>query len=292
MRRTAATLCGLIVGLCLAGFVAGCAGRATDTTEPDAGLVLEYSMTEGTVLTYEMSNSFTQTMEVREQSFDTVTTSRLVFSAEPRGKSEGGYAVGITVRSMEVSISSPQGELAPDTGSVEGKGFEMTVSKLGEESDLEGAAEVVYSMGPAGERGLTTEFSNVFPDMPGRPIAVGDSWTTSSSITEDTGRASIRIATENINTLEGFETVSGRECARIEVEFTGTLEGEGEEQGVRWTTTGDLVGSGTMYFAHEEGIFISESTSGVGEGVIKGSGEQEMVIPMTREFTFETKLVE
>ena len=292
MGRTPAIQCGLLVALCLASFVPGCAGRGTDAVDPDAGLVLEYSMPEGRALTYEMTNSFKQTMEVREQSFDTVTTSKLVFAAEPKGEKAGGYAVGITVKSMEVSIASPQGDLAPDTGSVEGRAFEMTVSRLGEEGDLEGAAAVVYSMGPVGERGLKTEFSNVFPDVPGRPVAVGDSWTTSSTITEDTGRASVRITTENLNTLAGFETVGGRECARIEVEFTGTLEGEGDEQGVHWTTTGDLVGSGTMYFAHEEGIFVSESTSGMGEGVITGGGEQEIIIPIIREFALETKLVE
>lgn len=292
MKRTLCASAVLTVGFCGLSILAGCAARTHIPEEPDAGLVLEYSMTEGQVLTYEMSNVFTQMLEVREQPFETISTASLVFSTEPRGKKGEDHAIGVTVKSMDVSMATPQGELVPDTSTVVGEGFEMTVSVLGEESNLEGAASVRYDMGPAGERGLTTEFSNIFPDLPGRPIVIGDSWTTTTNVTEDTGQANIHIITESVNTLVGFETIDGRECARIAVEFTGTLEGEGEEQNVNWKTTGDLSGTGTIYFAHKEGILVSETTSGVGDGVIVGSGDREMTIPMTREFSFETKLVQ
>lgn len=294
MRRTFRAPLALLAALCCLSVLAGCAAREHVTEEPDAGLVLEYSMTEGQVLTYEMSNSFVQALQIEERSFETVSTSSLVFSTRPKGKKGDDHTIGVTVESLDVSVSTPQGELTPDTSTVTGKGFDMTVSVIGEESDLEGAASVKYDMGPAGERGLTTEFSNIFPDLPGKPMAVGESWTTTTNVTEDTGQASIRITTESVNTLMGFETIGGRECARIAVDFVGTLEGEGKEQGVDWTTAGDLSGTGTIYFAHKEGILISEATSGVGDGVIVGVGgaDREMTIPMTREFSFETKLVE
>jgi hypothetical protein len=292
VKRTVSMLVALTAALCVVSVLAGCAGRRPAVEEPDAGLVLEYDMPEGRLLTYELSNSFTQAMEVRGQSFETVSTASLVFSTEAKGKKGNDLAIGVTVKSMHVSMASPQGELVPDTSTVTGKSFDMTVSAIGEESDLEGAASVRYDLGPAGDRGLTAEFSNIFPDLPGRPIAIGDSWTTTTDATEDTGQASIHISIENINTLTGFETIDGRECARIAVEFTGTLEGEGSEQNVKWTTTGDLSGTGTTYFAHEEGILVRETSSGVGEGVIVGSGEREMTVPMTRTFSFETRLVE
>lgn len=279
----------LCAGLSL---LVGCAGRGLPATELDAGIELTYSMEEGGVLTYEMSNSFTQAMEVRGRTFETVSTSSLVFSVEPRAHTPVGQTIGVTVRSMDVSMVTPQGEFSPDTGAVAGRSFDMTVSARGEESDLEGAESVRYDMGPAGERGLGTEFSNIFPDLPERPIAVGESWTSITTVTEGTGRADVRIVTESVNTLLGFETVGGRVCAKIAIEFTGTLEGRGEEQGVDWTTTGDLSGTGTMYFAYKDGLLVSESTSGVGEGLLIGSGDETVEIPMTRTFSFETKLIE
>ena len=103
---TKQTLCvsvALVVAFCGLSILTGCATQKHITEEPDAGVVLEYSMTEGQVLTYEVSNVFTQTIEVRDQPFETVSTASLVFSAESKGRKGDGHTIGVTVKSMDVS---------------------------------------------------------------------------------------------------------------------------------------------------------------------------------------------
>lgn len=51
------------------------------------------------------------------------------------------------------------------------------------------------------------------------------------TITEKVGGGEITINLESFNTLEGFETVDGLECAKIIVKITGTLEGGRGDQG-------------------------------------------------------------
>jgi len=50
------------------------------------------------------------------------------------------------------------------------------------------------------------------------------------TITEKVGGGEIAINLESFNTLEGFETVDGLECAKITVKITGTLEGRGSRR--------------------------------------------------------------
>ena len=55
----------------------------------------------------------------------------------------------------------------------------------------------------------------------------------------------------------------------------------------------EMDGAGTWYFAHKEGILVSDWTEGTADGSITvNSPDGEMVIPVTREYTMLTRLVQ
>jgi len=131
----------------------------------------------------------------------------------------------------------------------------------------------------------------VFPDFAGKPVKIGDTWTTRAAITENTNKSESLINLDVLNTLEGFETVDGMECVRIKAEFTGTVEGKSEpESGVELVSEGEVKGTDIWYFAYKEGIFVKTVSTGTAD-VTATASAQGVTIPMKRVFKSEMKLV-
>lgn len=274
------------------GFLAGCAAKsAAPWGDPKTGLILQYRMAENQVLKYQTSAEQTQNMQIMGQSIDTQSSSESGYSVQSKGLKEDNHLLRVTIDSMDVNISSPQGDLSPDTSSVIGKGFDMTLSPLGKELEVSGAASIEYDLGAAGTRSIESSFQAVFPDLAGRPVKLGDTWTSTDTITEKTDQLEVRIIFESVNTLEGFETVDGLECVKVTAGITGTIEGEGEQMGLGLTVKGDLEGKGTWYFAYKEGILVKDTTNFSSDSTITTSGAQAMTIPVSQESKIETKLI-
>lgn len=274
------------------GLLAGCAAKTPDPWgDPKTGLILQYRMTENQVLKYMTSGEQTQDMEIMGQSISTQSSSENGFTVKPKGLQEGNLLLGVTVDSMSINISSPQGDLSPDVSAVLGKSFDMTLSPLGKELDVSGAESIKYDMGAAGTRSISSNFQAAFPDLAGKPVKIGDTWTSTDIITEKTDELEVKINFESVNTLEGFETVEGMECVRVTTDITGTVEGKGEQMGMQLAIAGEVQGKGTWYFAYKEGIFVKDTTSISTDATISTSGAQALTIPMKQEMTMETKLV-
>lgn len=271
----------------------GCAAKtgACAWGDLDSGLILEYRMSEGDPVSYTFTSSSVQTMEIQGQSIPVESVEILSFSAEPKGVKDGEFALGITIDGLTVMISSSQGEMEADTGDVVGESFDMTLSKLGVEGGLPDQDALQYTIGPEGPKSVITGFSVIFPDLPEGAITIGDTWPTSVEIVEESDGGDVVIAIDAINTLEGFETVAGLECARIATVLTGTIEGSGIQQGAAWTMQSDMEGSGDWYFAYKKGIVVRDVTEGTADGaiVVQGPGG-EMTIPVSREYEMVTEL--
>ncbi|UCE21060.1 MAG: hypothetical protein JSV46_02160 [Candidatus Aminicenantes bacterium] len=274
------------------GLLAGCAAKTADPWgDPKTGLILQYRMTENQVLKYQTSGEQTQNMEIMGQSIETQSSSGIEFSVKSKGLQEGNLLLGVTIDSMNINISSPQGELSPDMSTVRGKGFDMTLSPLGKELDVSGAESIRYDMGAAGSRSIGSNFQAAFPDLAGKPVKIGDSWTSTDTIIEKTDELEVRISFESVNTLEGFETVDGLECVKVTADITGALEGKGEQMGLQLAITGEVQGKATWYFAYKEGIFVKDTTSFSSDSTITTSGAQALTIPVNQETKMGTKLV-
>ena len=287
------------VALCVVAIAAvtvaltGCAAKtgACAWGDLDTGLILEYRMSEGDPVSYTFTSSSIQTMEIQGQSIPIESVETLSFSAEPKGVIDDGFALGITIDGLTVRVSSPQGEMEADTDDVVGESFDMTLSKLGVEGGLPDQDALQYSIGPEGPKSVITGFSVIFPDLPEGAITVGDTWPTTVEIVERSDEGDVVIVIDAMNTLEGFETVAGLECARISLVLTGTIEGSGVQQGAAWTMQSDMEGVGEWYFAYKEGIVVRDITEGTADGaIVVSSPNGEMTIPVSREYEMVTEL--
>jgi len=196
--------------------------------------------------------------------------------------------MGVTIDDIAVSVTGPQGDMSPDMASVKGKSFDMVLSPLGSEVDVTGAEAISYSL--AGEsRTLASGFKMFFPDLAGKPIKIGDTWPSTSSMEEKTGSMTIKVDLQLVNTLEAFETIDGMECARIASQVTGTITGSGQQQGMDLTFAGTSKGKDVYFFAVKEGYYVkatSESTTEMSIDVAAAG----MTIPVNQTTKSEVKL--
>ncbi len=288
------------VALCVAAVAAaavvltGCAAKtgACAWGDLDTGLILEYRMSSGDVTSYSFTSDVAQTMEIQGQPVAIESGEVLSFSVEPKGAKDGVHTLGITIDGLTVTISSPKGEIEADTENVVGESFDMTLSKLGAEGELPDPDVLQYNIGPDGPKSVITSFSVIFPDLPEGPITIGGTWPTTVEVVEESDQGNVVVTIHAVNTLEGFETVDGLECAKIATVISGTIEGGGIQQGAEWTMSSDMDGAGTWYFAYKEGILVRDVSEGTADGnIVVDSPNGEMIIPVSREYIMVVELV-
>jgi hypothetical protein len=271
--------------------LAGCAAKTVPVEEdPQAGVLLQYKMTEGQALKYDSWGETFQTSDVMGQTIEADISASSAFTLQYKGQKENDHLLTITIDEMGLKIQSSQGELEPDMSDVIGKSFDMVLSPRGKEVELIGADAIEYDLGPEGTRNISSGFQDIFPNLVDRPVKVGDTWPDESTITEESETSEAIIHFTGTNTLVGFETIDGMECVKITSEGTGTIEGKGQQQGMELVTTAEMKGTGTWFFAYKEGIFVKQINEGTVEGVIDVPS-QGVQIPFTREMSSEIKLV-
>jgi hypothetical protein len=275
--------------------LAGCAAQKAPSIpwgDPDTGLILEYRVPKEAPLKYETNTAFTQSMDMGGQSVDSESISMSVMSVGFRGTEGDDLLLTMTIDDASVSVDAPGTQLEADMAEVIGKSIEFTLSALGEEKDLPDPDSVQYDLGVGGKRSAISNVQMMFPDLPGRPVTIGDSWTTVDGFTEEGGGGDMTISFESVNTLVGFETIDGMECAKIEAEYTGTIKGSGSEGPAEWSSEGELEGVSTWYFAYKEGILVQDATEGTGTTTVVAQTPQgEMTLPTMQNISAETRLV-
>lgn len=274
------------------GILAGCAAKKWVVVEEPTGLVLEYRMVEGDVLRYETTQHSDQAMEPMGMVMETTAQKSYKFSVAPKGRDGDTYDLDITIDSMDAGVTSAQGEFSADVDSVIGKTFRMTLSRLGKELDVSDAEPIRYGIGPQGMQSIMSDFMALFPDLPGMPVNIGDSWTSQDSLTIAQNGMDVTIKTESVNTLAGVETFAGLACAKVASEVSGIVRGVGERQGAHIDFDGTITGTETWYFAHEVGLFVEISSDIFTKSTIAVSGPQEMSFPMTEKMRLTTALIQ
>jgi len=256
-----------------------------------AGISLEYKMPAGRALTYASDEEMGQVMDVMGQTIDAHTKSGGTFTFVAKGKKDQNLLLGVTIDDMSMAITGPMGDQSPDMSGVKGKTFDMTVSPLGSEIDVSGAEAITYaSPNGTGMSNLAPAFKLFFPDLPGRPLKVGDTWATSAAADDNSGGMNVKLGFEYVHTFEGLETVDGLECARIRSPYTSTISGTGNQQGMDMVMTGTGKGTDVWYFAIKEGIYVKATSEGTYEMSISVSAAG-MTIPMTMTQKGELTLV-
>ena len=246
-------------------------------------------MPAGRTLTYQGKSEETQVMEVMGQSMDTHSTNSSTVTFKSKGPKDKNLLLGVTIDEMAASLtSSAAGDMSPDLSSLKGKTFDMVLSPLGSEVDVAAAEAIKYDYAGA-TRNISSGFKMFFPDLPDKPVKVGDTWPSNAGVDEDMGEMKMRMDFKNVCTLEGFETVDGMECARVSTAVTGTLTGSGSQQGMDMTFAGTAKGKETWYFAIKEGLFIKSTSETTTEMSIDVPAAG-MTIPATATAKSEVKL--
>lgn len=290
-RRNEVTACVLLAVLGLAiGLFPGCAAKKAAPPGTEA-IALVYKMAEGKPVVYRSMQTASQTMEVMGQYMNIETSRKVVFTVTPGEVKNGDQHLAVRIDSLEASMTAPQGDFTADTSPVLGKSFEMTLSATGKEMNITGADLIQYSVGAAGQRSVKPDFQNVFPDLGGNPVKIGDTWTVTDTIDVEDGGMKLKIAGVYVNTFEGPESINGIECARIRTTSTGTVAGEGQQQGASVNVDSKWEATDLWFFAHKQGMLAKYTSEQSMVGTATVGGAQGMSIPIKQQVKTETFVV-
>lgn len=277
----------LMTGIVLAGIAADKpAGIA-----PQEAVTLAYQFPAGKTLSYKESSTQNQNMDIMGQTMTTVSASSMEFTLKPKGMKGQDFELSALIDAGTASADTPQGNTSTDMSPVIGKGFDMILSRLGREIDVTGATALKVDSPAGGQRDISSTFQAFFPDLPDKAVKVGDTWPSEDTVVQKEGNGETRMKMTNQNTLDGFETMDGYECARIKVVAKGTLDGNLEQQGMGLTLGLKLESQGTWYFAVKEGIYVKAEYKGSINGTIEAGAPANMSIAMTGETTGQTSLI-
>ena len=174
------------------------------------------------------------------------------------GEDDSNLKLGIKVDSIHTAVKSMQGNMVTNPEEVMNKEFPMLLSKKGEESGLEEAAEIEYS-GVGGETvNLKTTFAMIFPDLPEGPVKIGYTWADNDTIDMSVSGQTVLMIINSTNTVVAKEKYMGYDCYKIEYTNTGERNASGDTPQGFMTSSGDLTGKGYLYFAYKEGILVKD----------------------------------
>lgn len=271
--------------------LSGCAAKKAAWGSMENGMIMKYSYQPDRTLKYNNTYSFEQEMEVMEQKFTITAEGDQLLSMLPVSNEGNNIDYQVTVSEMSSKFKTPRGEMKAKLDDIIGKSFSLTVSNTGEELEYSEAEALTYDYGSGDIKSLSSDIQAFFPDLPDHPVKVGDSWESEDVVTEKTSAGQLILEFNNYNTFEKLEAINGHDCMKINVEFTGTLEGYGKQDDMELFTTGTLGGTATWYYAYKEGIFVKQVMTGVGETETLIKGPQEMTMPASRTYTMVSELI-
>lgn len=269
----------------------GCAVKKAGWGSLENGMIMKYAYAEGQEMQYKNTFTFEQKMDVMDQEFlITAEGDQLLhMKAVPSDGPDQDFTV--TVKEMRSDINSPQGKMTADISEVIDKPFQITVSALGKELDFAEAEALSIAYKTGETRSIASDIQAFFPDLPDHPVKVGDVWESSETVTEKSRSGEMVLDINNLNTFEKLEEYNGYDCMKISVVFSGTMNGNGEEQGMTLKTTGKLDGSATWYYAYKEGLFVGQTLNGMGKTTTEITGPREMTLPATRTYIMISELL-
>lgn len=269
----------------------GLAQQSGAASGQEKTVTLIYQFPETRTLAYRVSSTESQSMDINGQTISTKNLGSTDFSLKPKMQKEGNFTLAVTMDAFKLNIESPQGNLAPDPSTVNGKSFDMILSSLGKEIDTSGAQSIQYDLGQSGKRSIAAGFQAFFANLPDHPVKIGDTWPSEDTIIDKSDGGEIRIMIKNVSTVDGFETVDGLDCVRIKTAAKGTMGGSMNQGGVDLTFDATIQGTSTWYFAMKEGTYIKSDDKSSVAGTITAGSPANLTIQMSGESQGETRLI-
>jgi len=244
---------------------------------------LAYNFAAGKSISYYSATTITQAMDVNGQTMNVLINQNLAFKAKMVSKVNEDFKLEISVDSLVSKVDSPNGSTGGKIKEVEGKTFNMSLSPLGKELDTKEAEKIEFSVEGTPGGNLSQYFANVFPDLPEKPVSVGDVWVKNDTVSSKSATSNTTQIIQSSNKFEGVEKINGVDCAKITSTITGTMQTTTQNQGMDILFKGPLTGTVTLYFAVKEGNFVRREISTKMTGTIDISGAQSMTFPVVME---------
>lgn len=271
--------------------LSGCAAKKAAWGSLEKGMIMKYTYHGDQDLTYQTTFDFKQEMEVMGQEITVKADGDQKINMKPLEGKGPNQDISVTVTEMRSEMTTPRGKMSAKLDEVINKPFKITISPLGKELDYSEAQELKYELVEGEMRSLAVDVQAFFPDLPDHPVKEGDRWESQDIVIEESGSGKIKMVFNNVNTFEKLEEMNGFECMKINVSFTGTIEGTGKQENMDLNTKGELEGSGTWYYAYKRGILISQDMNGDAETQTEVSGgPQDMTLPAKRTYSMTTRL--
>jgi hypothetical protein len=285
------TLIGLLLISAAIISLSGCAAKKAAWGSLEKGMIMKYKYLGDRDWEYQTTYDFKQEMEVMGQEIVVEADGDQLIYMKPLEGDGPNQDISVTVTEMRSEMTTPRGKNSAKLDDVINKPFKITISPLGKELDYTEAKELQYELIEGETRSLAVDVQAFFPDLPDHMVKEGDSWESQDIIEEESGSGRIKMEFNNVNTFEKLEEKNGFECMKINVSFTGTIEGIGKQENMDLRTKGELEGSGTWYYAYKQGILISQVMNGSAETQTEiTGGPQDMTLPAKRTFAMTTRL--
>ena len=257
------------------------------TTAPSA-YNLVYKIPAGKTLSYTGKTDMFMVMDFNGQTFNVNVNAVLSCTATGKGEEGGNLKLEIKIDSLGQSTDTPQGSAGGLITEVSGKTFTMILSPAGKEVDLKDAEKIKFSQEGV-EVNVAQSFIDYFPDLPGKPVKIGDTWPTDDTVSSKAGTTTVKQITHAENTFAGIETIDGVECAKITSVLTGTRETSAQTMGTDFTQSFKFTGTADLFFAIREGYYIRQTANSKMTGMMEITS-QGMSMPITGDLVSVSRL--
>jgi len=266
--------------------------------DAETGFILSYRPGKSDIYVYERTRESSNTMERGGQSFETTSSSKLVFQLETE-KIDSLISFILTVDTIGYSFESSRGTQTMDFGDIKGKKVRATITPDGTGHDIvpiDSLPTPKMDDRPM-EGGVTGWMAVNLFKTPDRPVKIGDSWTDAKLDTnthDDTTRQSTRTFINDSRatyTVVGEEEKMGLTCLHIQIDTEYSTQSWGSMRGTDISSEGEGETSSHAWFAYKEGVLVEYNTNTFYEGTTAFSGQMNMTSPNSNETKSWLKLV-
>jgi len=237
-------------------FFAGCASQKPLWGDPETGFILQYHQEKGAVSTYSYDTSNDMSITAANQTMDMTIgiTAQMSYSIEDVKADKITYK--LLLEDVKITTGGSMGGAVansiPDIQNMFKNPMLITSTKEGAEQTFINAKDFqqFQNMNMSGQN------FNFLLEFPKGRVKINDTWSSKQIKDESVSGMSTRETENNNYILAGIEKRKDFECVKIQNNFTISVSGGGEQQGVTADVAGSGKGTNTIYFAYKEGMII------------------------------------
>jgi hypothetical protein len=298
MKRTLAVILGLAFLIACLGSTAAVAAPSKAAGESGKKYDLKYGLKNDTKFEVKTSRTDDAETEMMGNKVLSKTESATDYALKVKSSGKGSTVFELAYKAKSLTIQGQGDTTSVDFSGLIGKVVSFMLSGNGTASDFTGfdvlpAIDIPAQQTKIDQARYILEVKDLFPKLPGKPVAAGDTWTASDIYKEPMSAGASDSLTVTLNetyTFVGPAQKDGIDCLEIRDDYTLSVAGSGKAQGMSLTI--DMPGNGTtmIYFAPSRGMFIAlEGTSTIkGTAVIQ---EAAVTIPMSHAYRTASTVV-